>query len=128
MYASQRNKCLKFLHTNIRNFKENSSDLWIKVILCTTFLFQVNLYFKTMANFTRMTEFFLEVFAETWELRFLLSVFFSAGLSGQPVREPNHHHCYYSWPDSEHTYVLLPQESVYFRHVLYFHHCPQYLC
>ncbi|XP_032751844.1 olfactory receptor 14C36-like [Rattus rattus] len=29
-----------------------------------------------MANFTRMTEFFLEVFAETWELRFLLSVFF----------------------------------------------------
>ncbi|XP_031240231.1 olfactory receptor 14C36-like [Mastomys coucha] len=35
-----------------------------------------NLYFDNMANSTLVTEFFLEVFAETWELRILLSVLF----------------------------------------------------
>ncbi|KAK7808673.1 hypothetical protein U0070_011968, partial [Myodes glareolus] len=35
-----------------------------------------NLYFEIMTNSTLVTEFLLEVFAETWELRLLLSVLF----------------------------------------------------
>ena len=50
-----------------------------------------------------------------------------AGVPGQPVRESYHHHCYYSWPDPEHTHVLLPQESVYFRHGVCICYCAQCL-
>uniref|UniRef100_UPI00402B0D15 olfactory receptor 14C36-like n=1 Tax=Arvicanthis niloticus TaxID=61156 RepID=UPI00402B0D15 len=38
--------------------------------------FELNLHFEKMANSTLMTEFLLEVFAEAWEVRILLSVLF----------------------------------------------------